>query len=1237
MRCNSMAASVLFGTAALTFAAGASAEIAQNPLIVANAAKSNLLIAIDDSGSMDWEVGFPGSDDGILHWNDSRQSLVNSSGVLYNSFQNDRFSYLFPVGRGNGNTVYASNSTNGNFLPPRPEYAFARSTAFNPQYYNPLITYRPWNNIGSNTWSDMPATAAMSDPSVAGSRTLNLTVDNYNNSSDDWRFRTRAGMRRPDSSGNPVDEVSGRDRLEAYRYYPATYYMPITSSIGLPTWLGSGNCATPSPAAYENFHADWSVARQADLVGRGVDAIAPGGVCLKLYEIKAGNTFPSGRSYAAEMQNFANWFSYHRKRHLALRAGLGEAFQDMENIRAGAFTINTRNDVTMWDLDSSRASLYDYFYDINGANQGTPNRQGLNHAGNQFHTRENVITASCQHNFAMQFTDGYSTQFGVAPVVSHGNVDGSWDAPFADAYSNTLSDVAAHWYETRLRGEDFPAGRVPVPAGCSSENPPSYLACETNLHMRTFGITLGAEGTRFGVDYHTTRDAHDAPFQWPDPSNPSGREQVDDLYHAAVNGRGELLNARSTQELTQKLREALSLISEAVVSSSASAATNSTRVDAGSKIYQARFNSGNWSGELLAFGIDADGSISDLLWDASQLIPLPASRQILTKGTGNTQVPFTWASISNAQRDALNRNANGQVDGLGEQRLAYLRGDSTRELRNGGTFRDRTRPLGDIVNSNPEYVGGQDYGYSLLPAGAPGAGSYNAYLQAKSERTGMIYVGANDGMLHGFDAETGIEQWAYVPSELIPAMRELTEPRYRHRYFVDGSPIAIDAYFNGRWNTVLVATLGAGGRTVVGIDVTNPTTPTLLWEYTHPDLGYVLGRPSMGRFSNGRWGAMVGSGYGLDKSAKVFVLDLQTGALIRTMSSVASNQETSAVPNGMSPPIGVDVNRDRTIDYIYSGDLMGNLWKFDVQGSNPSQWGSALRSGNTPVPLFTACATGNSTPFGCPAAARQPITARPDASSSPLGQRVVFGTGQYYQPNDIVVTQPGPVQSFYAIEDDNATSVAGRGELTRQQIVSEGVVGSNEIRVTTDTEAATDSRGWYLDLVSPANGFEGERVVSQAVLYEGLVIFATLIPSSDPCASGGSSWVMALDLRTGGRPPHSPFDLNNDGRIDEDDLVTGPDGEPVGSSGRRSTVGIINTPRIVFGQPDPGPCVEGDPDCEPPTPCEAGDPDCEPELPAGECPLDIAYTPGSSGQIERLLLTGRVCRTGRSSWQQMWP
>jgi type IV pilus assembly protein PilY1 len=1214
--------STLAGVAALTFAAGASANIAQSPLIIANAAKSNLLLVLDDSGSMDWEVGFPSHRDGILHWNTNARRLTDSSGELYTVFQNERFSYLFPNGTGTGNKVYATSGTNGNALPPRPEYAFARSSHYNPQYYNPDITYRPWLNIGDRTFANADPRSAISDPVVAASARIDLTSDLYVTSGNDWLFRTRTGMRRPDSNGRPGDTVATGDRLDAYTYYPATYYVPIRRSITLPTWLGSGNCNNPQASTYNTFHADWSVTRQGDLEGRGVDAIGPGGICLQKVEIKSANSFPSGRSYADEIQNFANWFVYHRKRHLALRAGLGEAFENLANVRAGSFTLNTRNDVTMWDLDDNRASLYNFFYGIVGRNASTPNRQALNHAGLQFDTNSNVITAACQHNFALQFTDGYSNQLSSAPNV--GNADGTWGAPFADTHSNTLGDIAALFYNRRLRADDFAAGKVPVPAACNVSNPAGHLACRNDLHMRTFAITLGAQGHRFGVTHHTSRDAHNNPFTWSNPTTEADPVQIDDLYHAAVNGRGELLNARSTQELTERLRQALTLISDSVVSSASSAATNSTRIDAGTMVFQARFNSANWSGELLAYSLDRDG-IGDLQWDAGDpaagLIPLPTARRIYTRGSGNTQVEFQWHNLSAEQRDALDRNRSGQVDGLGQRRVDFLRGDRSREQLNGGPFRDRARVLGDIVNSSPEFVGRQDFGYSRLPAGADGASSYAAYVASKRDRAKMIYVGANDGMLHAFDADTGHERWAYVPSELVGPMRELTDPNYRHRYYVDGSPAVMDAYWGGEWRSVLVTTLGAGGRSVVALDVTSPDNPVLLWEYQHAALGHVMGRPSIARLQNGRWAAIFGSGYGLARSAKLFIVDLETGVLTTTapISTVRSQDEATAVANGMSPPIAVDVDRDRVADYIYAGDLLGHLWKFDVSASNPNQWGSGFTGAGRPQPLFAACASGSDVqPFACPAASRQPITMRPEVGYGPDdGQRVYFGTGKYFEVGDNVVAPAGAVQSFYGIEDDNSSRVTGRSQLTRQTITAEVTVGSQEGRGTSRNPADANSRGWYLDLLSPS-GYEGERAVSTPVLYEGLVIFATLIPSSDPCESGGTSWLMAISTDTGGAPLSPVFDLDGDGEHGGGDNVG-----DVPASGRRSNVGIIQTPRIVRGRQ-----VRDDDDDD------DDDEDDEEQL----CPRDFYVAPGSTGGIEHGWL-GRSgeCPYGRTSWRQLWP
>ena len=1192
---------VLALTAALSFAGGASAEIAQTPLTIANAVKPNVVMILDDSGSMDFETLFP-TNDGALWWNTQSSNRnffgaeeagrfnYNNAGNANNTWK--KYAYLFPNGSGSGNRSLTDGTHDHFAVPPVLDYAFARSPDYNRQYYNPQITYRPWNSRGSTTFADAVASAAVSDP-VRGGSTIDLTSD-LTSSDSNWTFKLFSGMRR--ANGNITD----RTRDETFTYYPATYYMVVNELISLP-WGGTCSQTPPDPAAYTSFVADTSELDDVD----GVDAIAPDGRCLRRYEIKSGNTFPSGRSYADEMQNFANWFVYHRKRHQALRAGLGSAFDQFGNMRIGTLRINNRTDIVMRDIETERSDLYDDFYALRGSG-GTPNREALNFAGSQFDTNDDIIQYACQQNYALQFTDGFSNPWTNAGV---GNADGAggalWGSPYADSYSNTIADIAAHYYAGPLRSGDFDAGKVPVPPVCSGGGAPDWVDCNRDLHMNTFGITLGAQGAIFGRTHDNVRDAYaDAP-SWQEPSALRSPVQVDDLYHAALNGRGEMLDARSTDELAGTLSTALRAILDRVVSSASVVATNSTRLDTETLVFQARFNSESWSGEVLAFGINPDGSIGTLRWDAGTLVPAPLARRIYTSTNGTTQVDFTWSSLSAAQRAALDLDRDGNNDGRGSTRLDWLRGDRSQEFQNGGVFRNRARVLGDIVNSSPAFVSNQNYGYERLPLTATEGSTYQTFRQSQATRTKMLYVGANDGMLHGFNAETGVEAWAYVPSSLIAELSELTDPDYRHRYYVDGTPTAHDAYFNGQWRTVLATSLGAGGRSVMAFDATSPPAVNLLWEFTHADLGYVIGRPSIARMQNGRWAVIFGSGYGLDRSAKLFIVDAETGALMTTapISTVRSQDEASAAANGMSPPLPVDVDGDRVVDYIYAGDLYGNLWKFDVSANNANQWGVAFSSGNRPQPLFTACASGNAGgPFSCAAGSRQPITMRPEAGLGPNnGQRIYFGTGKYFEVGDNLVSPPGAVQSFYAIEDDNATPVIGRSVLTEQRILSESQVGSFWLRTTTDTALATNSRGWYMDLLSPVNGNEGERAVSAPILRSGRIIFTTLIPSADPCEAGGTSWLMELDAEGGGRLPLSPFDVNDDGVFDERDNVPGEGGASTPPSGVRSGVGIIQTPAII----------------------EAGS-------------VEYKIGSGSTGEIETIRERGRDNK-GRTSWRQLWP
>lgn len=633
--------------------------------------------------------------------------------------------------------------------------------------------------------------------------------------------------------------------------------------------------------------------------------------------------------------------------------------------------------------------------------------------------------------------------------------------------------------------------------------------------------------------------------------------------------------------LNEQLSNAFELILS-TASSASSVATNSTRLDTETLIYQARFRSDDWTGELLAYRLLPDGTLGAVLWDSGQLLPDPDDRNIFTRygavpGAGGG-IPFEWDELDDTQQDALDKAANGTVDGRGEDRLEWLRGDQSLEQKNTGIFRNRRVPLGDIVNSDPVFVGAQNFGYEVLPAGTPGRDSYRTFWQSKVDTDGaarqpMIYVGANDGMLHGFDAVTGAEHLAYVPSTLIPELNQLTEPDYRHRYFMDGYIAVGDAYIdrNGtdRWASVLVGTTGAGGKTVFAIDVTDPGTfdeNDVMWEFTDPDLGYTIGQPVVARMADGTWAAVFGNGYGsTSEKAMLYIVRLSDGALLKKIDTGAGS---GANPNGLASPTLL-ADGTRTIRAIYAGDLLGNLWEFDVSQTSTASWGAAYTNGGNPAPLFVA---RDKNGF------RQPITAPVEISRHPLGGYMLFfGTGKFFETNDNIVGTNPQVQSFYGIWDRTsspATPVSGSRDtaLTRQEIVYEGPAPNTafEVRLTTANEVDwATKRGWYIDLESPANGAEGERVVAAPILRNGRIVFPTLIPSPDPCGFGGSSWLMEMDAISGARLADSPLDITEDGDIDSDDEVVvdadedGKDDDAAVVSGVRSREGIIRTPAVI--------------------------------------------------------------------------
>ncbi|MGD9000315.1 MAG: PilC/PilY family type IV pilus protein, partial [Granulosicoccaceae bacterium] len=1018
-------------------------------------------------------------------------------------------------------------------------------------------------------------------------------------------------------------------------YDPATYYTVISSGNytvkdGSGTNV-SGDCASPSPTNYGYFED-----RPSEFKAQGNNpavALAPDGRCLEAHTIAANTD---------EMQNFANWFSYYRKRHLATRGGLTSALNDITGIRVGMFTINDLGAVTMRDFDTEKDTVFGQIYseEVDG---GTPNRQALYHAGNQYDTNTNIVTDECQKNFTLMFTDGFASLGGTLP--SPGDADGDDGSPYADSYSNTLADIAMYYYENTLRGDSFTAGEVPVSDQCDVSPVDPKLDCNDDLHMVTYTVGLGAQGTIFNNPavspfYDEVADVYSTAVTWPDVNTARDPRQIDDLYHAAVNGRGEMYNAATPADLADELETALKSITSQTGSASA-VAFNTSVLSTGSVVYQARFNTDKWRGQLLSFDLDAGtGAVSATAnWDAGNLLPAADSRVILTYNpdasynrgvtfTANTNDDLSDSSLSAAAIADLSASLPGDRDA--EDRLDYVRGDRSDE---GEGFRVRhdDTVLGDIVHSAPVFVGAPSQGWpdGNDANGFPqSASSYSAFQDATT-RTSVVYIGANDGMLHGFNASTGVEVLGYIPNAVYSSsanegLHYLSDPDYQHRYYVDGTPTISDAYTPGRngdgttsstaWRTVLVGSLRGGGQGVYALDVTSPDSfsstdasaaSTVLWEFTSaddPDLGDTFSRPTIvptnatDGSGNLRWAAILGNGYNSgsntptagDCSAKLFILFLDGGldgewTLGTDYLKIGTGAGSADDCNGLSTPRVVDIDSNAIADLVYAGDLHGNLWAFDLcnvdnQGvCQGSGWGVKYDDGANPTPaiapLFTAKdASGN----------RQPITVAPTVISHPTifstgfdpNVLVLFGTGQYIVDGDKSnpVSASNPRNTYYGVWDRGDAQLL-RAKLM-QQVFETGYGAGASIRVTgtdepdyTAPNAGDREYGWYLDLPDTSaadNSASGapERVVVNSVVVGDIVFFNTLVPTANGCDVGGYGYLMSVLTKNGGRPDDSVFDANNDGSINDSDLVTVGD-DNVAAVGQVFEEGIVSEPSFL--------------------------------------------------------------------------
>ena len=651
-------------------------------------------------------------------------------------------------------------------------------------------------------------------------------------------------------------------------------------------------------------------------------------------------------------------------------------------------------------------------------------------------------------------------------------------------------------------------------------------------------------------------------------ANPGSVAALNEM--ARRGGTGTAFLASDSDALKRSLQSIVSSIGTKEAANSA-VALSSRSFKAGALLFQAKFDPTGWTGELLALPVGGDGSLGDTpAWRASSRLMRQdwnTGRQILTLNTtSRSGIPFRWpadpdnplaSEFDREQIEALRRDETGAPDNaLGALRAAYLRGDTSHEARRGGTgttFRNRLADptgaavpniLGDIIDSAPLYVAGPSADHA---AGLETA-SYPAFAATWANRTPLVYVGANDGMLHAFDAATGDEKFAYVPGTLHALglsgdspLALLTKSSYNHEMStVDGSPVVGDAFYDGAWHSLLVSGLRYGGKGLFALDVTNPAALTesnaaavVRWEFADAGMGYLHAKPLIVKTNDGKWSVLVANGYQSSQgTARLYVLDAGSGVPTTVLDTGAGSAFDA---NGLAGVTAVDLDSNGTVDVAYAGDVYGNLWKFDLRAATAADWKITLDSGQ---PLFAA-------------GRGKPITGAPDVTRHPEGGLLVtFGTGRYLLPEDV---QTAGTQTLYGIWDRDDTTVT-TAMLQSQQILDATARGANgdtyrfsthRVGPPTDSPLAEDDvdritrsayfggkRGWYIDL--PA---AGERVAYDAAIRGGRAVFSSLVPSTDPCSPGGIGWVIEVDVLTGNRRDSATFDTNGDRRTTSADFL----------------------------------------------------------------------------------------------------
>lgn len=832
---------------------------------------------------------------------------------------------------------------------------------------------------------------------------------------------------------------------------------------------------------------------------------------------------------SAERQNFANWYSYYHTRYMASVSAVSRAYAKFDrNLRTAWQNINNRRLAATTAIyafeddaavNDTRSEFYTWLFSTPvGGN--TPNQAAADRVGQFFQRAGGAVDTnpywdrgldrelSCRKNFHIQMTDGLWNNAVVdtasddrAPLPrtlpddrGYAEEDQSeiyWNE--AGPNNRSMADIAFHYWATDLRpdfmgdpqtalkvrpyladrstniwGPALGAGDDPLDNKEIYWNPANDPA--TWPHLVQFMIGFGVSGTIPKSPENLLR-LRQGDIQWPatDLGTDDARK-IDDMWHAAINSRGQFFAASNPGELISALQE---IIASVIAQSSASTPVSLSLpiLTGGNSGYAAGYDSTDWSGSLRRNTLDAsNGSSTGVLWDAGCILTGgtcmnppgtstardPDTRVIVTSDGAGTGNAFRWGSLTAEQQTALN------PDTFGQQRVDYLRGVRTNESTASPRFRQRGSVLGAVINGQPTYVSSPRSGFTdIYPDDAPESELPNSYAKFQNDqraRAPMVYVGANDGMLHAFDAESGVERWAYVPNVLFDNGRLLAATASNATLVpgVDAGPREADVYIDGAWRTILVGSMRLGGRGIYALDISVPlaggtetsaATALPMWEFTSGDvastagdapcvagsttcasLGYTYESANVARLnyvapaSENSWVALVSSGYfpeddevaanpdditeAAASRTSLMVIDVQSGRLIREIRTSDAPQTRPAgfKTYGLSTAVVYDIASDDIDDLAYAGDLAGNLWRFDLSSPDPADWTVDL--------MFTTYGDGGAENVGDQPIVFNPTALRDFPSRRPI---LIVGTGKYLGKGDR--TSQIPEQAFYGVRD----------------------------------------------------------------------------------------------------------------------------------------------------------------------------------------------------------------------------